>query len=111
MTTCKARVEPDIVVDGVAIHLAISTPGGMDVVQPLDLTTAVADPATRSEPALRLPDGLAQALLDALARHYGGAVDARTMRSDLLAERARVDKLTDAVIQVATRDLAQGVTP
>lgn len=52
---------------------------------------------------LSLPDAAGRALLDALAEHYGGTGDTRQMRRDLDAERARVDKLTDAVVAIATR--------
>jgi hypothetical protein len=63
------------------------------------------------EPAFVLPDEVALMLLDALASHYQGAADVRTVRADLLAERARVDKLTDVVIElggVAVQRLAAG---
>lgn len=53
------------------------------------------------EPTFRFGDDEARALLDALLRHYQGASDMHTVRADLLHERARVDKLTDAVIRIA----------
>lgn len=52
---------------------------------------------------LSLPDGAARALLDALSQHYGGTGDTRQVRRDLDAERSRVDKLTDAVIDIARK--------
>ena len=57
-----------------------------------------------SEPAvtIALDDDEARALLDALLRHYQGASDMHTVRSDLLHERARVDKLTEAIIRIAS---------
>lgn len=42
---------------------------------------------------------VARALLDALARHFGGTGDTRQLRKDYDHERSRVDKLTDAVIR------------
>jgi hypothetical protein len=54
-------------------------------------------------PTLVLEEDEARALLDALTRYYNGAEDTRALRKDYDAERARVDKLTDAVIGVAHR--------
>lgn len=56
-------------------------------------------PANAAAPTLRIPDEVARPLLDALANHYGGTSDSRTLRRDYEAERARVDKLIDAAIQ------------
>jgi hypothetical protein len=53
---------------------------------------------------------VARALLDALQIHYGGESNARASRADLLAERARVDKMTDALITIATRGPAGPAT-
>jgi len=51
-----------------------------------------------------VPEGAARALLDALSLHFGGTGDTRQLRRDFDAERGRVDKLTDALIAVATRN-------
>jgi hypothetical protein len=48
-----------------------------------------------------LDDDEARALLEALMRRFQGASDMHTVRSDLLHERGRVDRLTDAVIRIA----------
>lgn len=56
------------------------------------------------EPTMVLDDDVARALLDALLRHYQGASDMHTVRSDLLHERGRVDKLTDAIIAIAAKE-------
>lgn len=63
----------------------------------------VTDPAVVTEPTLKLGHEEARALLDALVRHYEGASDMHAARADLLHERGRVDKLTDAVIDLAKR--------
>lgn len=53
---------------------------------------------------LQLDDDSARAVYEALAEHYGhGTNDVRALRRDHDAERARVDKLTDAVIAIASR--------
>ena len=44
----------------------------------------------------------AQALLAALHNHFQGLDDQRALRADYDAERRRVDKLTEAVIEIAT---------
>ena len=53
------------------------------------------------EPTMILPDFMARALLDALTAHYHGAEDTRALRRDYDAERARVDKLTGALADLA----------
>lgn len=50
-------------------------------------------------PTMHLPHEFARALLDQLFRYYAGAQDLHTVRSDLLHERERVDKLVDALIE------------
>jgi hypothetical protein len=105
-------VEPDFIVDGVAIHLAQKTDAGKLVVAPLDVNAlqmlVVAPGAEGPGPMLRLEDGAARALLDALARHYGGTGDFSTLRADYLAERARVDRL---LAYLTGRGAADGLMP
>jgi hypothetical protein len=60
------------------------------------------------EPTMRLDNGTARALLDALASHYEGAEDTRALRRDYDAERKRVDKLADAVVSIAKELAAPG---
>lgn len=57
-------------------------------------------PAPDVAPTLQLGDNEARALLEALARHYGGADDVRALRRDYDAERKRVDTLTSALTGV-----------
>jgi hypothetical protein len=99
----RAYVEHDLgaVRRGIAVHLAERCDGGLLIVKPADLTQALieGDAACMTHPpALRMPDEMARALLDALSAHYGGTSDTRTLRSDLLHERGRVDKVTGALI-------------
>lgn len=95
--SAKAYVEADFTVDGVKIALVLrrtetSTqvwiwPVTMMAVREIDRTTTPPDDAF-----LRLPDDVARALYEGLAAHYGGnLVDARRLREDYVAERARVD--------------------
>lgn len=104
--TWKAFVESDFRCGGIAIHLGDRGDGRRLLVRPMELvieSTDRTEAAYVSTPALRLPDELGLVLLDALAAHYGGAVDARTARADLLAERKRADRLIEALIAVATK--------
>lgn len=55
------------------------------------------------DPSARIPTDAARALYDALAQHFGGTSNSKQLRADYDAERARVDKLTDTVITLATR--------
>lgn len=52
-------------------------------------------------PTIALPEEAAHALLDSLAAHFGGVSEVQTLRKDYIAERGRVDKLTDALIRLA----------
>lgn len=67
--------------------------------QPAELVYADLPEHTAPSPTLLLSDDMGRALLDALSAHYGGHSDVRSLRKDYDAERKRVDKLTDAVIQ------------
>lgn len=64
------------------------------------------DEAESVEATLHLEHYAAIALMQALNTHFDGVDDQRTQRTDYVAERARVDKLTDAII-----DIAKGRTP
>ena len=99
----RALVQSDFIMGGIAIHLGERyADQRMRIVQPVDLITEMVDRPIATDPALRITDELGRALLDALAAHYGGAVDARTSREDLLTERRRSDRLIEALISVAT---------
>jgi hypothetical protein len=63
------------------------------------------EPAATTKPTIVLANDAARALLDALLRHYQGASDMHTVRADLLHERGRVDKLVNAVIDLADKSL------
>ncbi len=103
------RVTDDYMIDGLAIFVSAKLHGDGRTRQLLRLgaggsqTWEDVDTHTNVEPTLKLPGEAARALLDALLRHYEGASDQRTVRSDLLHERGRVDKLTDALIMSSWR--------
>jgi hypothetical protein len=52
------------------------------------------------EPTMQIPGDMARALLDGLQRHFQGIEDTRALRKDYDAERARSEKLTDALIDL-----------
>lgn len=103
----EVRLSDDFMIDGLAIYIAdkhagqsrrilrLREDGGHDWEQ--------VDPAAMIEPTLKLQGEAARALLDALLRHYQGASDMHTVRSDLLHERGRVDRLIDVISQIAAR--------
>jgi hypothetical protein len=49
-------------------------------------------------PTLRIPEPIAAALFAALLEHFGGPGADRELRADYQAERARVDKLIEALL-------------
>lgn len=59
-------------------------------------------PGDTVAPTMHLAMDEAQALLAALHSHFQGVDDQRALRADYDAERRRVDRLTDAVIEIAT---------
>jgi hypothetical protein len=61
------------------------------------------DPLANVKPTLKLNGEAARALLDALTRHYQGAPDLHMVRSDLMHERGRVDKLLGTLSEIASR--------
>jgi hypothetical protein len=63
-----------------------------------------------SRPTFALPYEVATTLLGALHSHFQGVDDRRALRADYDKERGRVDKLTDAVIDLA-KGLAQPALP
>ncbi len=56
-----------------------------------------------NELQMRIPEDIAKALLEALAEHFGGTGDTRTLRKDYDAERARVDRLVNHLISADQR--------
>lgn len=102
MTTNRASVQPDFLRDGIAIRLGIEhAPGVFGAVEPMAVNIIPMPEGTLAEPCLYLTDGMARALFDALADHYGGTNGVRTIREDLLHERGRVDRLIGALIDRA----------
>lgn len=62
---------------------------------------------------LTLPDdeSIARAMYEALAEHFGGtAVNALQLRKDYEAERARVDRMIDRVLDTPTTVVIDGKT-
>jgi hypothetical protein len=97
--------------DRIAVRFASGDPD----VQPRRIASVLADPhqgavldyqelpdvQLAATPTLSLTEAEGRALLDALAAFYGGTGPAKAARDDLLHERGRVDKLTDALIGIA----------
>ncbi|MEW2383360.1 hypothetical protein AB0873_14895 [Micromonospora sp. NPDC047707] len=94
--TARAHVTLDIACRGVAVYLVDERADGTTALgQPVEIVMrTLGDDEQHAgwhEPTLRLPEPMARALLDALAKHFGGTSDVLTLRKDYMAERARVD--------------------
>lgn len=61
----------------------------------------VAENDTRT--SIRLPEGVGEVLLEALARHFHGSASAQDLRADLAHERTRRDLLEDRAHELAVR--------
>jgi hypothetical protein len=61
------------------------------------------NPGESIQPTFLLDDEVAMSLMNALVSHYQGVDDQRALRKDYDDERARVDKLTNAVIDIAQK--------
>jgi len=92
----EAHIETDFIGQGIAVNVIRRNGDRIDAL--MDLGTVdtfpiwrTIEPATMAPPGLRIPDDVAKALLDALLDHYRGGHDARELRKDYDAERARVD--------------------
>ena len=106
MSTFDVRVTDDFMIDGLAVYITIRHSAvSRSIMRLHGDANAVSwddvEPAAQTEPTFKLPGEAARALLDALLRHYEGASDMRTVRSDLLHERGRVDKLIGTISQIA----------
>lgn len=94
--------------DRIAIRFAARDPDALIPAQyarvvPREHDGAVLEYETPAGPlatttTISLTDPEARALLETLAAHFGGSGPAKAARDDLLHERQRVDKLTDALI-------------
>lgn len=107
----EVRVSDDFMMDGVAIHVSMKREGDARRILRLHddgQEWEAVEPMTAVEPTLKLQGDAARALLDALLRHYQGASDMHTVRSDLLHERGRVDKLTSGILQIAIQASGSG---
>ncbi|GHH57846.1 hypothetical protein [Lentzea cavernae] len=83
------------IVDG-RIHAAIG-------IGSMGLELQVVDEASLMPTPLQIPVDAGRALCDALVQHFGGTSNSRQLRADYDAERGRVDKLTGALLDIATR--------
>lgn len=100
--TARAKVEHDFEHDGVAIWLGRKGDGELSTVLPLPNPVfehhEAGEILPSAGPSLRLPEDIARALFEALARHFGGHPETVSLRKDYESERARVDRLQQAII-------------
>lgn len=104
----ECRISDQMMADGIAVWIVMKDGGRVVRVlhQEEDFATweEVPEPLAQIKPTFTLEGECARALLDALTRHYQGAADMHSVRADLIHERGRVDKVTDALIRIATRE-------
>jgi hypothetical protein len=90
-----------MIVDGINVTMALKLgPDEYKVTRVDEIGIVHYDPVdlgVEVHPTIRLEDGMARALLDALLRYYQGSGDYHTLRKDYLDERARVDRLTNTL--------------
>lgn len=95
----RVQISDSMLADGIAVRIALRhsatdfyigkiSESGYMTFEPYDAVGG-SDPGV----TFSLNDDFARALLDALLRYYQGASDMHTVRSDLIKERERVDKL------------------
>lgn len=93
----RVHVEHDPLRRGVAVHVSLAPGQACSFTQP-DSVTVEPDVQAEATP-LYLADDTARALYAALAEHYGhNGHDTRALRRDYDAERARVDKMLDRLL-------------
>jgi hypothetical protein len=68
-------------------------------------TLEMASPLEATGPTMIIPRDFAIVLMNALLKHFEGASDMHTLRSDFLHERGRVDKMMEHVLFVAGKAL------
>lgn len=106
MTLWRAWVQEDPISMRLQVALGRRVAGETELVAEIGVhgITCLRQPeGTAYESVLAVPVDVGRALLDGLTGHFGGTSDTRRLRADYDAERARVDKLTDTVISIATR--------
>lgn len=93
--TWRVQVAEDFPNKGVTVRIADVYPERIYTVKPIEVIMDEHSPDifVGEAPALQLPNEMAMALLDGLAKHFGGVGDVRTLRADYLHERARVDAI------------------
>lgn len=102
----RAHVRPNYAMDGFDLAVIRTTASGMEAWhpsgrwEPFD-ATVVSDAA----PWLPFPGDVGDAVLEAVERHLRSTAGyvPTDARKDYLDERARVDKLTAAILELATR--------
>jgi hypothetical protein len=106
--TALVRIVDEPWADRVGIYLIHNLDGGIRILERPGHPegTVTIDPAVQPLPSLRLDNSMARALMDALAQHFGRVTDSTGLRADYDAERARVDRLTTALITAHTDQAA-----
>lgn len=105
--TFVVRVSDHLQLDGIAVYVLMKHEG--EVTRVMRVTNdgfvqwePIEDPRVNARPTFHLPNDIGRSLLESLMRHYEGASDMQTVRSDLLHERGRVDKMLAHIMGTET---------
>lgn len=100
----RAHVRVNFPMDGFDLAVVRNDGVGPEAWHPSGTWTSYDPTVTNGTPWITFSGPVAAAVLEAMERHMRSAAGyvATDARSDYLAERARVDKLTDALVSIAT---------
>lgn len=112
----EMKIQDNFQADGIDIFVSIKNPGSdrrILIAENNRMVWKEVTPATSLNlptSTITLTDDAAKELLNELLRHYAGSEDLRTVRSDLMHERRRVDQYQTAVLQILTHAIGGGVS-
>lgn len=95
------RVSDHFQIDGISIYVLMKHEGEVTRVMQITENGFVWEEVEANvvqRPTFQFTNDVGRATLEALMHHYEGASDLHTVRSDLIHERGRVDKMIDHLI-------------
>jgi hypothetical protein len=96
----KTFISSDMMIDGVNLFIVEDFNDQRRLMQMNGAVVnwVLVEDGVYQSPTISLSNDAGRAVLETLLRHYQGASDMHTVRSDLLHERGRVDRLMDVLI-------------
>jgi hypothetical protein len=108
----RVQISDMMLIDGIAVRMSLRY--GQESLKVMRITDLgltrfeEIDPGVSTGATFQVTHEFGRALLDALLRYYQGATDMHTVRSDLLHERSRVDKMLVTISEIAKASSQQG---